>query len=473
MLIGGTFVGGECDYAFGKTLIRSPFDGHAVGTAAEGGDDEALAAVDVASEAFKTWSLSPRHERQSILRRIAALIRERRSELVDLLVDEIAKPITLARGEVDRMAITFDLAADLLATWGLESLPADLDPRGEGYTIRTERFPLGVIAGIVPYNWPYNLAAHKIAPALATGNCMVLKVSPLAPLSTLELARIVHEAGAPAGVLNAINVPPASMQRAIDREEVKMLSFTGSPAVGWSLKERYASKRITLELGGDASAIVCADADLEWAAKRCAIGAFGFAGQICISIQHLLVHDSVYDRFKELLLAEIAELSVRDPHDERAICGPLIHSEAAAKVEAMIDEALATGAKRLCGGPAESAYLPPTLLEDVPASLALACEEAFGPVATLSRYSNEDEAFARVNRSAYGIHAGVFTHDLRVAERAFRSLEVGGVVVNDYPTLRFDAAPYGGVKRSGFGREGLRYAMDEMTELRTLVVRTR
>lgn len=468
LLIDGHFVGGPCDQATAKAVMRAPWGGSVVGVAAEGGFAELRGCVDAATSAFETWRFAPRHERQRLLRRVAALVRERAEELARLLCREVGKPIGLARGEVARLAVTFDVAADLLATWGLESRPADLDARGEDARIVVERRPRGTILGIVPYNWPYNLAAHKLAPALATGNTVVLKASPLAPLCTLELGRLLHEAGAPPGVVNVWNGPTEDADRILDDPRIAMLSFTGSEKVGWALKRRLWDRPVTLELGGDARAIVMPDADLDRAARLIALGGYGYAGQICISIQHVLVHASVYEPFRERLARETRDLPTGDPEDEATVCGPLISAEAAARIRGWIE---GSGATVVAGGGGEGNLVRPTLLEDVPPTCALATEEAFAPVMALSRFETLEEAAAHVNASRFGIQAGLFTRDLAVAERAFRLLEVGGLVVNDSPSLRFDVMPYGGVRRSGFGREGLREAMDEMTTPKTLVVR--
>ncbi len=472
MLIDGFFVGGVCDQSTGKQVVRAPFDNEIVGTAAEGGKSELQAAIAAADEAFKTWRHSPRRERQTLLRKVASLVRERQDELVELLTKEVGKPITWSAGEVTRLAITFDYAADLLSTYGLEHLPVDFDGRGDGYRCTVERFPLGVIACIVPYNWPYNLAAHKLAPALATGNAVVVKPSHQAPLSTLALIRIIHEAGCPPGVVNAWNGAPQLMEAALQDPRIKMLSFTGSPSIGWKLKGLLPEKKVSLELGGDASAIVCEDADLDWATKRCVAGGYGYAGQICISIQHVLAHRSIYDRFRQQLIEATNSCPYGDPMRKDVVCGPLITSEAADRVEAFINEAVAGGAKVIAGGTREGNVIRPTLVEGVPNESRLGAQEVFGPVMTLEPFDNLDQALNQVNRSDFGIQAGIFTQNAAVAERAYRELEVGGVIVNDYPTLRFDNMPYGGVKRSGFGREGVRYAMDEMTEPKTLLVRT-
>ena len=468
LLIDGYFVGGPCDHATLKSVVYAPWGGAIVGVAAEGGFSELRGCVDAASASFESWRGTPRHVRQTLLRRIATLVRERTDELALLLCREVGKPIVLARGEVARLALTFDLSADLLATWGLESRPADLDPRGENARIDVERVPRGPILAIVPYNWPYNLAAHKIAPALATGNTVVLKASPLAPLSTMALGRLIHEAGCPPGVLNVWNGATKDADGILDDPRITMLSFTGSEKVGWAMKKRLWDRPVTLELGGDATAIVMPDADLPRAARLVALSAFGYAGQVCIAAQHALAHRSVYDEFREHLARETRQMPTGDPEDEAVICGPLISLDAAEKARRLVDE---SGGTIVAGG-GERTLMNPVLLERVPSESALWTEEAFAPILTLAPFDTLEEAAQRVNASQFGIHASVFTRDLTTAERAYRMLDVGGVIVNDSPSLRFDVMPYGGVRRSGFGREGLREAMDEMTTPKTRVVRT-
>lgn len=475
LLIDGIFLGGECDTQTPKQVVRSPHNMTIVGSAAEAGPAAVEAATTAAARAFAIWKHSPRYERQGLLRRIAAALRERRSELAMLAAEEIGKPITWAGAELDRSALTFDLAADLLDDFGRVSMPVDYDPRGAGYTAVAERFPIGSILCITPYNWPFNLAAHKIAPALAAGNTIILKGSGAASLCTLTLARLIHEAGCPPGVLNALNCDPDLAESIAVDPRVAMVSFTGSPAVGWHLKRLCPEKRVALELGGDATAIVCDDADLDWAAQRCALGGYGYAGQVCISVQHVLADQRVYEGLRSRLVVATKETPHGDPREAKCVCGPMISPEAAIKVAEWVAEAVDAGAEVLAGGKRIGNAVEPTLVE-FPEQWSgspprLAQEEVFGPVLTLSRFVSYDEALARVNGSEYGIQTGVFTRDLRRAEQAFRTLEVGGVVIGDYPTLRFDSLPYGGVKQSGFGREGVRFAMEEMSEWKTMVTR--
>lgn len=470
-LIGGVFYGGPCDQAVPKDVVTSPYNGRTVGTVAVSSYRDGVRAIEAAQEAFEAFRRSPRRARQRLLRDVARLVRERADELATLLVEEIGKPIVWAEGEVARLAITFDLAADLLATYGGEWIPTDLDPRGDGYSLTVERFPLGPVLAIVPYNWPYNLAAHKIAPALATGNTVVVKPSRRSALSTLALCRLIHEAGCPAGVVNAIVVTGEEAGRLAAHEAVKVVSFTGSPAVGWGLKDRLPRKRVSLELGSDSAAIVCADADLARAIPRIAAGGYGYAGQVCIAVQRVIVEDAAYEEARSRLIAATETCPRGDPADRTTVCGPMIDADAAANAMALIEDAEANGATVLAGGNRVGNLVEPTLLEGAPVGARLSSEEAFGPILVLQRAADLEEAIRVANGSRYGIHAGVFTRDLAKARRAFEGLEVSGVVIDDFPTLRFDAMPYGGVKESGFGREGLRYAMDELTEPKAWLVR--
>ena len=474
LLIDGHFIGGPCDQATGKQVVKNPYDNSLVGTAAEGGLGELQGCLDAAAGAYSTWRHTSVSDRQRLLKRIAQLVRDRRDELVALLVAEIGKPITLARGEVDRMAVTFDVAALELESWGIESIPISLDPRGKDYLAMFERFPIGPVLCIVPYNWPFNLAAHKVAPALAVGNTIILKVSPLAPLCTLALACLIHEAGCPPGVVNAWNGPSQVISKVSHDSRCRMVSFTGSPTVGWKVKQDLPpEKKVTLELGGNAFALICDSADLDWAASRCIAGGFGYAGQVCISVQHVLAGRSVYNDIRSQLIRFTNECTWGDPRLEGTVCGPMISSEAASRVEESVSEAVSAGAKIIAGGGREGNVVKPVLLEDVPASVRLAQEEVFGPVITLAPFESFEEALSKVNSGKYGIHTGVFTNNQAERDRAFQDLEVGGVVINDSPSIRFDNLPYGGTKLSGHGREGVRFAMEEMTQLKSYVVRNR
>lgn len=474
MLINGVFVGGPCDQSIGKVLIRSPYSGSVVGTAAEGGYLELRTATSAADEAFSTWRKTPKADVKRMLTQVSGLVRDRSEDLVEILTDEVGKPVTFSRAEVERLAITFEEAADVVEHFGGPTeVEVTRDSRGTDFRTSIRRFPRGVIFGIVPYNWPFNLAAHKLAAAIASGNTMVLKAPPQAPISTLTLARILHESGIPPGVVNFWNGEARDAERAIREDaRIKMLSFTGSATVGWKLKALVPDLPVTLELGGDAFAIVHKDADLDWAIQRLIPGAFGYAGQICISVQHVLAHSDIYEDLKRRLVEATRACQVGDPRDEKVICGPLISDEAADRVEGWIQEAVDMGANPLVRGERSGRLIGPTLLENVPFEAKIGHEEVFGPVLTLSRYESLEDAFAWVNRSQFGIHAGIFTADPSAASDAIEKLEVGGVVVNDSPSIRFDKMPYGGTKRSGFGREGILASMLEMTEPRAIYTRT-
>lgn len=471
LLVDGMFIGGPCDQAVPKGPVRSPWDGAVVGTTAEATWAETDAALDAAARAFPAWRSTSAAERQGLLLRIADLVDERAHELVDLAVREIGKPVTWARAEVRRMAVTFRLGAKLLDETGPQALDLTYDERGAAFEGFVTRFPIGAVLAVTPYNWPYNLSAHKIAPALAAGNTVVFKASPQASLCSLSLARLIHDAGCPAGVVNAVNCGAAETQRAIRDPRVAMVSFTGADAVGWDIKAAVPEKRVTLELGGDASLIIEPDANLELAVQQAVSSGFGYAGQVCISTQHVLVHKSVFDTVHGALQEATLACPTGDPRQDSTICGPLISRVAADRVESWIEEAVSAGAARLAGGLRDGNTMSPTLLEDVPTTCRLATEEVFGPVLTLASYSTVEEAVARVNRSKYGLQCSVFTNSAPTMESVYRTLDVGTLVINDSPSVRFDGMPYGGRKRSGFGLEGVEYAYHEMTDPKVRLAR--
>jgi acyl-CoA reductase-like NAD-dependent aldehyde dehydrogenase len=474
MLIAGHFIGGPCDQGVSKAVVRSPYDGRLIGTAAEGDEAALMTAVAAAHEAFATWRETAAGERADILRRIASTVRERRAELAELLVLEIGKPITLAEAEVDRLSITFDLAASLAVGFGQGRLELDFDPRGADYACDVERFPIGLVLAIVPYNWPYNLTAHKVAPALAVGNTVVIKPSPQALLSTYALGRLLHECGVPPGVVNVVDAPIPAVQRAAQDSRVAMVSFTGSGAVGWPLKASLPPTTLcTLELGGDASAIVCEDADVAWGCERMTAGAFAYAGQICISLQHALSQQAVFEEVANLMTAATKACPTGDPAARETVCGPLISAAAADRVEAWLAEAVDGGAQILAGGERNGNVISPCLITHVPRSAKLATGEVFGPVLTLEPFGTIDEGLARVNASTFGLQTSLFTGNDALAKHVFRRLDTGALIVNDHPAVRFDNYPYGGVKRSGFGREGVAAAMSEMSQSKTRVARTK
>lgn len=452
--------------------ILSPYSGKTVGEVALAGDADCEAAIAAALESFEATRRLPSHARAKACAQTAAGIERRADELAELICAEAGKPIQYARGEVARAIMTFTLAAEEAKRLGGRLLPVDLSERTEGYLALTGRFPRGVLSAITPFNFPLNLVAHKIAPAMATGTPVVLKPSKQAPISSLLLAEIIDDSGWPAQALSVLCCEDHVAEQLIVDERIATFSFTGSDEVGWMLRALAPRKRAVLELGGDAAAIVCADADLEWAVPRCAIGAFAYAGQICISTQRILVEQEIYGEFLDAFLSRVEKLPVGDPSDAKTVVGPVIDEASAERIEQWVGEALEAGAQRLLGGRREGNTLWPTVLTDVPEDTTLACNEVFGPVAVIEPFADFGTALTRVNASRYGLQAGLFTKDITRAFKAWRELDVGGLVVGDFPMLRTDNQPYGGVKDSGTGREGVRPAMEELTEVKTLIVRT-
>jgi glyceraldehyde-3-phosphate dehydrogenase (NADP+) len=427
-------------------------------------------AVRAAVAAFEVTRKLPAYERAASLRNISSGIRARREELGRLIALEAGKPIRDALVEVDRATLTFRLGAEEAERLGGEVIPLDLMASSKGRVGITRRYPAGPVAAISPFNFPLNLAAHKLAPAIAAGCSIVLKPPSKDPLTMLTVAEIVEEAGAPAGSVSILPMSRALGDRLVSDDRFAVLSFTGSPAVGWPMKARAGKKRVVLELGGNAGAIVDRSADLDWAVRRITVGAFGYSGQVCISVQRVFVHDDVFDEFADRLVAAARALRLGDPLDPETDLGPMVDAKAAARTQAWVDEAVAVGARVLLGGHAEDTFYPPTILVDAPLDAKVCSEEAFAPLVVLARFSDFEAAISQANDSRFGLQAGVFTNDLGDAFRAFDGLEVGGVILNDIPTYRIDHMPYGGVKDSGHGREGLRYAIEDMTEIRILVI---
>jgi len=431
--------------------------------------EDALAAADAARAPLRAQA---RVDRRRLLAAVSRGIEERGRALADTIVAEAGKPLRFAFAEVERAALTFSLAAEEATRLGGEIVPLDVAELGKPYGEATVlRFPVGPVAAITPFNFPLNLVAHKLAPALAAGCPVVLKPAPQTPVTALQLAEIILAAGASPGALSVLPCAPAVAEALVRDDRVKLLSFTGSAAVGWRLKSIAGKKKVLLELGGNAAAVVHEDADLDWAATRCALGGFAYAGQVCIAVQRVFVHAPVYDAFVDRFCRAVDAFAPADPRLPDTVVGPMIDEAAAARVEAWVREATDAGARALRSGPRSGVLLPPIVLENAPPAARVSAEEVFGPVVTLERYADFDDALARVNQSRYGLQAAVFTHDDRRIDRAFRTLEVGTVVANDFPTFRVDNFPYGGVKDSGLGREGVRYAMEEMTEPRVLIRR--
>jgi acyl-CoA reductase-like NAD-dependent aldehyde dehydrogenase len=436
-------------------------------------DDAAIdRAIQAAVDANEACAAMAAYERQAVLDHCVARFRERFEELAMALCIEAGKPIKDARGEVTRLIDTFRIASEESVRIGGEVMPLDISPRARGYTGMWKRVPIGPCSFISPFNFPLNLAAHKVAPALAVGCPFVLKPASLTPIGALVIGEVLAETDLPKGAFSILPCTRDGAARFTEDDRLKLLSFTGSPGVGWDLKARAGKKPVVLELGGNAAVIVDADADLEDAVERIVFGAFYQSGQSCIGVQRILVHASVYDAFRDRLVGKTKSLRMGDPKDESTFIGPIISEKEATRLHGWIESAVANGATLLCGGRREGAMLEATLLEGVPKGEDVVCQEAFGPVAVLSSFDEFDAALEQVNDSVFGLQAGIFTRDLYKAQAAWDRLDVGGVVIGDVPSWRVDHMPYGGVKESGLGREGVRFAIEDMTEVRLMVIRT-
>ena len=427
-------------------------------------------AVTAAVAAFEITRTLPAYERGAILRNISAGIKARREELGRLIALEAGKPIRDSLVEVDRAVLTFRLGAEEAERMYGEVIPLDLMPASKGRVGITRRFPIGPVAAISPFNFPLNLAAHKLSPAIAAGNTIVLKPPSKDPLVMLTVAEIIEEAGAPAGSVSILPMTRELGDRMVADDRFKLLTFTGSPSVGWRMKERAGKKKVVLELGGNAGVIVDRSADLDWAVRRTLVGAFAYAGQVCISVQRMFIHDDIWDPFLERLVAGARNLKVGDPLDPQTDVGPMVDENAANRTQRWVDEAIALGGKVLLGGKANRNFFPPTILTDVPVTAQVCSNEAFAPLVVAFPFKEFSDAVRQVNDSFFGLQTGIFTNDLDHAWQGFDELEVGGVMINDVPSYRIDHMPYGGVKDSGLGREGLRWAMEDMTEIRIMVM---
>jgi acyl-CoA reductase-like NAD-dependent aldehyde dehydrogenase len=451
--------------------VANPADpGTPAGATYNATEEQYEEAVTAAVAAFEHTRVLPAYERGRALREISAGIKARREELGRLLSLEAGKPIRDALVEVDRATLTFRLGAEEAERMYGETIPLDLMPSSKGRVGITRRFPIGPVAGISPFNFPLNLAAHKLSPAIAAGCSIVLKPPSKDPLTMLTVAEIIDGVGLPAGAVSILPMTRELGDRMVADDRFKLLSFTGSPSVGWRMKERAGKKKVVLELGGNAGMIVDKSADLDWAAKRAVVGGFGYAGQTCISVQRLFVHEDVREAFLERFMTGVKALHLGDPLDPVTDVGPMVDEAAADRTQRWVDEAVQLGGKVLVGGQAKGSFFKPTVLENVPAEAQVCSNEAFAPLVVLFPFTDFGDAVRRVNDSFFGLQTGVFTNDLDHAWQAFNDLEVGGVIVNDIPTYRIDHMPYGGVKDSGQGREGLRWSIEDMTEIRIMVL---
>lgn len=451
--------------------IRSPFDGAAVGEVCWAGADDLEAALAAAHDVRRDLAAWPAVERAELLERARDGVKARADAIVDALVAEAGKPVSAARVEAERALDTFTDAA-----WAARSVMGHVEPLGAlhagvGRTGLVQRVPIGPVAAITPFNFPFNLVAHKLAPAIAAGCPVVLKPAPQTPTAALLLAEILVEAGLPAGALSVLPLDVDDAEPLTTDPRLRFLSFTGSAAVGWALKSKATHMTVALELGGNAGVYVAADADVAHAVKRVAAGAFGYAGQSCISVQRVYVHRSLFDGFVRQLVAHTKTVVAGDPRHEATVVGPVIRASDAERIVAWVDAAREAGATVHCGGTADGSVVAPTVLTDAPETTKVMCDEVFGPVVTVVPVDDDDEALRRLNDTAYGLQAGLFTDRLDLVMRAWKELDVGGIIHDDASAFRVDLMPYGGTKDSGVGREGPRHAILELTEPRILVLK--
>lgn len=464
------YIAGEWQTSDDPLAVRNPYSGEIVGVTYQASRDQLEEAIVGAERAFETTRRMPTFERVALLKAMASGLKERRDEVAQTIAAEAGKPIRDAEVETDRGVFTLETAAEEAKRMDGEVIPLDLMPASKGRSGVVRRFPIGPIAGISPFNFPLNLALHKIAPAVAAGNTIVLKPPSRDPLTMLLFAEIVEAAGVPKGAVSIMPMDREVGDALVEDPRFKLLSFTGSPDVGWEMKRRAGMKKVVLELGGNAGVIVDADCDLDFVVNRIRVGAFAYSGQVCISVQRVFVVEEVYEQFRDKLIAAVRTIKLGDPMERTTDLGPMIDEKAVQRTKAWIDQAATDGARVLTGGSAEGTFFQPTVIENADPASFVCSREAFAPLVTIAPVKSFGEAIRKLNDSEYGLQAGVFTNSLEKALVAYENIEVGGVVINDVPTYRIDHMPYGGVKASGLGREGLKYAIEDMTEPRLMVI---
>jgi len=447
----------------------NPYTKEIIGQIPLAGEKNISDAIISSVKAFEKTKKLSAYEKSLILENIRDGIKKNADLLAKIIVEESGKPMQYAKGEVARAVMTFTIGIDEARRLGGEVFPVDIQQNTKGYQGYYKRYPIGPVLAISPYNFPLNLVAHKLVPAIAAGNTVILKPPPQAPFTSLKLAEIIAESGAPEGMINVVPTTVEFAEKLVRSNDIKMLTFTGSPKVGWYLKSIAGKKKVLLELGGNAGAIVDETADIDFSAKRLAIGGFANAGQVCISVQRIYVHENIYDDFLSKFKLAVESLPVGDPTKEDTVFGPLIDKNAADKVERWINDAINNGAKIITGAKRDGNIIEATVISDVNKNLPLYCEEVFGPVVITEPFSEFKDAVYKLNDSQYGLQAGIFTNDLKHTFYFIDNLDVGGVIINDYPTFRVDNMPYGGIKDSGLGREGVKYALDEMTEIKSVI----
>ncbi|TAN63663.1 aldehyde dehydrogenase family protein [bacterium] len=464
-------IGDELRTTAKELPVINPFDNSIAGVTYLCGTTELNHALSAATAAFDKLKKYSSYQRADILQRCVDGIKKRSEELARTIALEAGKPIKDARSEVARATNTFQIALEESKRLGGEVMPLDISHGAEGRFAIIRRFPIGVVLGITPFNFPLNLVAHKIAPAMACGSPIIIKPASKTPLTALALGEIILDSGYAKGGVSIVPSAAGDVEKLLEDARIKKLTFTGSPAVGWRLKSKAINKRVTLELGGNAGVIIHEDADLDYAAKQCAKGAFSYAGQVCISVQRVYAHKNIFNEFKKKFLKLASALKLGNPLDESTDIGPMIDTASVEKTEAWVNEAIKGGAKLLTGGKRRGPCFEPTVLTNTTSSMKVCSEEIFGPVVALESYENFEDALKQINQGRFGLQAGLFTKDMGRILLAYETLEVGGVIANDVPTFRMDNMPYGGIKESGFGREGVRYAIEEMTELKLLAIK--
>ncbi|MBM7603087.1 acyl-CoA reductase-like NAD-dependent aldehyde dehydrogenase [Metabacillus crassostreae] len=468
LMINGKYVMKERTYP-----LYAPYDGRLLAKISMADEEDVKEAISGAHEAFKSMKDMPAYKRAEILFNVSKIIRERSDQLATVIANEAGKPIKAARAEISRTIVTYEFAAEEAKRIYGETIPMDAAPGGENRIGMTWREPLGVVTAISPFNFPFNLVAHKLGPAFAAGNTVVLKPAEKTPLSAFLIAEIFQQAGLPEGALQVITGSGKELSDAlITDKRVKKVTFTGSAAVGKIIKQKAGLRKVTLELGSNSGLIVEPDIPMDKIIPRCVEGAFAFAGQVCISLQRIYVHESIYQTFTEKFIEQTKKLKIGDPLDDKTDISAMIDEDEAKRIDSWVKAAVDQGAKIGLGGKRDGSIFTPTVLLDVKQDMAVSCEETFAPVVSIVPYQHLDEAIEMVNDSVYGLNVALYTQNINNALNASRKLESGGVIINDIPTFRLDHMPYGGVKESGYGREGIKYAVEEMTELKFVTIKT-
>lgn len=464
------YVGGQWKKSKQILTIKNPYNNEIVFKTFIPTEDDLETAISKAQSAFAETRKLPSYKRAEILLSVNQQLKERKEEVARSITLQSGKPIKDAYFEVERSRNVFNIAAEEAKRINGEYFPLDFMPNSVNRFAIYRRFPLGIIFGISPFNFPLNLISHKVAPAIASGNTIIIKPASSVPITALILADIIDKTNLPKGAFSVLPLPGSAVEKAITDERIKKITFTGSPKVGWQLKAKCGKKKITLELGGNAGVIVDENCNLDYAISRCVVGGFSFAGQVCISVQRIYIQQNIYEKFKKEFIARVKKLKIGNPLNEDTEMSSMINEEEASRVEEWVKEAKQNGAKILCGGKRDGSLFYPTVFEDATNNMKISCLEVFAPIVTLEPFKNFKDAVAKVNNSIYGLQAGVFTNNVENMFYAYDELEVGGVIINDIPTYRIDHMPYGGIKESGFGREGIKYAIEEMTEGKLLAV---